>query len=312
MTNDQNATTTKEEDREKRRRRRRHAMDATEKNAKWALEEYKWDSDKAVGMKIRGIRTEMEQEEKEEDEDEEEDDDDDAKVNDLRNSPRLRSMVRASEDIEEDKRKYFERREKNVFTTDSANDNGARATAMATTSNDKREVAANSNTAVPADFIPAKLRSEEARETKYRIVRHQVYCKVDGCNTECESLYSIRVKVCAMHLKAEEVLFNGETCRFCQKCTKFHNVNAFENNRRACLRSLNRLASKRMPRIAPASAENTLNSYARLMTLHAAGLHEAAINGDNARAIDAFTANANNRRDLASLLLSYNKWYQGC
>jgi len=311
MTNDQNATTTttKEEDREKRRRRRQHAMDATEKNAKkWALEEFVWDSDKAVGMKIRGVRTEME----EKDEEEDEEDDDDAKVNDLRNSPRLRSMVRASEDIEEDKRKYFERREKNMFTTDSANDNGARATAMAKTSNDKREVAANSNTAVPADFIPAKLRSEEARETKYRIVRHQVYCKVDGCNTECESLYSIRVKVCAMHLKADEVLFNGETCRFCQKCTKFHNVNAFENNRRACLRSLNRLASKRMPRIAPASAENTLNSYARLMTLHAAGLHEAAINGDNARTIDAFTANANNKRDLASLLLSYNKWYQGC
>ncbi len=67
MTNDQNATTTtttkEEEDREKRRRRRRHAMDATEKNAKWALEEYTWDSDKAVGMKIRGVRTEMEQEE---------------------------------------------------------------------------------------------------------------------------------------------------------------------------------------------------------------------------------------------------------
>ena len=149
-------------------------MDATEKNAKWALEEYKWDSDKAVGMKIRGVRTEMEQEDEEDEEDDdEEEEDDDAKVNDLRNSPRLRSMVRASEDIEEDKRKYFERREKNVFTTDSANDNGARATAMATTSNDKREVAANSNTAVPADFIPAKLRSEEARETKYRIVRHQ-------------------------------------------------------------------------------------------------------------------------------------------
>ena len=127
MTNDQNATTTttttKEEDREKRRRRRRHAMDATEKNAKkWALEEYTWDSDKAVGMKIRGVRTEMEEKDEEE---EEEDDDDDAKVNDLRNSPRLRSMVRASEDIEEDKRKYFERREKNMFTTDSANDNGA-------------------------------------------------------------------------------------------------------------------------------------------------------------------------------------------
>ena len=64
MTNDQNATTTttKEEDREKRRRRRQHAMDATEKNAKkWALEEFVWDSDKAVGMKIRGVRTEMEE-----------------------------------------------------------------------------------------------------------------------------------------------------------------------------------------------------------------------------------------------------------
>ena len=81
-----------------------------------------WDSDKAVGMKIRGVRTEMEEKDEEE---EEEDDDDDAKVNDLRNSPRLRSMVRASEDIEEDKRKYFERREKKHVHDRFGDDNGA-------------------------------------------------------------------------------------------------------------------------------------------------------------------------------------------
>ena len=83
-------TTTKGEESKKRRRRRRHAMDRPKKNKKWALERFVWDSDKAVGMKIRGIRTEMEEKDEEEEEDE---DDDDAKVNDLRNSPRLRSMV---------------------------------------------------------------------------------------------------------------------------------------------------------------------------------------------------------------------------
>ena len=174
-------------------------------------------------------------------------------------------------------------------------------------------MAANSNTAVPADFIPAKLRSEEARETKYRIVRHQSVLQSGRMQYRVLNLCAIGVSV-VMHLKADEVLFNGETCRFCQKCTKFHNVNAFENNRRACLRSLNRLASQATSRvIAPASAENTLNSYAPIDDVTRRGTSRGGDNDTTQRGQSTHL-----RRMLIinwislRYFLSYNKWYQGC
>ena len=95
------------------------------------------------------------------------------------------------------------------------------------------------------NFIPAKLRSAEAKETKYRVVKHKVFCKVDDCGMECISLYSIRVKVCVSHLKAERAKVNGIDCRFCQKCTKFHELSAFMKDKRACIASLNKLAKIR-------------------------------------------------------------------
>ena len=95
------------------------------------------------------------------------------------------------------------------------------------------------------NFIPAKLRSAEAKETKYRVVKHKVFCKVDDCGMECISLYSIRVKVCVSHLKAERAKLNGIDCRFCQKCTKFHELSAFMKDKRACIASLNKLAKIR-------------------------------------------------------------------
>ena len=114
------------------------------------------------------------------------------------------------------------------------------------------------------------------------------------------SLYSIRVKVCVFHLKADEVMFNNELCRFCQKCTKFHNVG---NLRKvlACLRSLNRLAFKRVPASAQESALNTLALYDR-MIMSQAGTGEAAPNG-GANSASA-TNTDNNKREVSSVLPS--------
>lgn len=305
--NDENNNTKDEEEEQE----RLLPLNENEKDAAWALEEFKWDSDKAIGKKITTLTTlntgkkrvggrggglkrkqAMGTEDGSNDDDEEEEEED-ADVNDLRNSPRFRPMVRTSEEKEGDKNKYLEnrRKEEKNFTTDSADgtaDDGARtsiaAAALATTG-----------------FVPVKLRSEAANGTKYRVIKHKVFCKVNGCNEECLSLYSIRVKVCVFHLKADEVMFNNELCRFCQKCTKFHNVGNFEEGRRACLRSLNRLAFKRVPASAQESALNTLALYDR-MIMSQAGTGEAAPNGGANS--DSATNTDNNKREVSWVLPS--------
>ena len=312
--NDDNTNNTKEEEEEEEEERERILpLNENEKDAAWALEEFKWDSDKAIGKKITTLttlktgkkrvggrggglkrkQTMGTEDGSNDDDDEEEEEEEEADVNDLRNSPRFRPMVRTSEEKEGDKNKYLEKRRKEEknFTTDSADgtaDDGARtsiaAAALATTG-----------------FVPVKLRSEAANGTKYRVIKHKVFCKVNGCDEECLSLYSIRVKVCVFHLKADEVMFNNELCRFCQKCTKFHNVGNFEEGRRACLRSLNRLAFKRVPASAQESALNTLAMYDR-MIMSQAGTGEAAPNGGANS--DSATNTDNNKREVSSVLPS--------
>jgi len=289
----------------------RTPLNENEKDAAWALEEFQWDSDRAIGKKITaattpatshsltttttttttaatsfggngetekggGARRTAMMTMKCDEEDEYGD------VNDLRHSPRFRPMVRTSEDAKRDKRKYLLEEQQRKENDSNAEDGGGTRRIAANVNNIARNNNATTTTSTAGagtDFTPMKLRTEEAKGTKYRVVNHKVFCKVEGCSTECTSLYSIRVKVCALHLKADEVFFNNEPSRFCQKCTKFHNVGAFENNRRACLRSLNRLASKRVPLIAQESAANTLAAYERLMMLHAES-HGAAPNED--------------------------------
>ena len=53
--NDDNTNNTKEEEEEE--RERILPLNENEKDAAWALEEFKWDSDKAIGKKITTLTT---------------------------------------------------------------------------------------------------------------------------------------------------------------------------------------------------------------------------------------------------------------
>ena len=307
--NDDNTNNTKEEEEEEEERERILPLNENEKDAAWALEEFNGtrtkplgknnnthnskDWEKRVGGRGGGLKRKQTMGTEDGSNDDDDEEEEDADVNDLRNSPRFRPMVRTSEEKEGDKNQYLEKRRKEEknFTTDSADgtaDDGARtsiaAAALAATG-----------------FVPVKLRSEAANGTKYRVIMNKVFCKLNVCYDECLSLYSIRVKVCVFHLKADEVMFNNELCRFCQKCTKFHNVGNFEEGRRACLRSLNRLAFKRVPASAQESALNTLALYDR-MIMSQAGTGEAAPNG-GANSASA-TNTDNNKREVSSVLPS--------
>jgi hypothetical protein len=68
----------------------------------------------------------------------------------------------------------------------------------------------------------------------------RVCCQVRDCTglDDSASSYFKRLRLCSHHAHAEEVLLDGELCRFCQKCNKLHLLGAFEGKKRACIEQL--------------------------------------------------------------------------
>ncbi|VFQ59297.1 unnamed protein product [Cuscuta campestris] len=65
-------------------------------------------------------------------------------------------------------------------------------------------------------------------------------CQVEGCNqdlSDAKAYYS-RHKVCAMHSKSPTVTVAGIEQRFCQQCSRFHQLPEFDQGKRSCRRRL--------------------------------------------------------------------------
>ncbi|XP_076948718.1 squamosa promoter-binding protein 1-like [Bidens hawaiensis] len=65
-------------------------------------------------------------------------------------------------------------------------------------------------------------------------------CQVDGCHVALGSVkeYYRKHKVCEVHSKAPNVLVLGIEQRFCQQCSRFHDVTEFDEAKRSCRRRL--------------------------------------------------------------------------
>ncbi|XP_062192397.1 squamosa promoter-binding-like protein 14 isoform X2 [Phragmites australis] len=65
-------------------------------------------------------------------------------------------------------------------------------------------------------------------------------CQVEGCNLDLSGAkaYYCRHKVCSMHSKAPRVVVNGLEQRFCQQCSRFHQLPEFDQGKRSCRRRL--------------------------------------------------------------------------
>ncbi|EEF50837.1 squamosa promoter-binding-like protein 3 [Ricinus communis] len=67
-----------------------------------------------------------------------------------------------------------------------------------------------------------------------------VSCQAENCTfdmTEAKR-YHRRHKVCEHHAKAPCVLVSGIHQRFCQQCSRFHEVSEFDDTKRSCRRRL--------------------------------------------------------------------------
>ncbi|KAL6644564.1 hypothetical protein ACP70R_016172 [Stipagrostis hirtigluma subsp. patula] len=65
-------------------------------------------------------------------------------------------------------------------------------------------------------------------------------CQVEGCNVDLSGTktYYCRHKVCPMHSKAPRVVVAGIEQRFCQQCSRFHQLPEFDQGKRSCRRRL--------------------------------------------------------------------------
>ncbi|CAL0331958.1 unnamed protein product [Lupinus luteus] len=61
-------------------------------------------------------------------------------------------------------------------------------------------------------------------------------CQADECrvNLRMEKKYNQRHKVCERHSKAPVVLVSSIRQRFCQQCSKFHELAQFDDTKRSC------------------------------------------------------------------------------
>ncbi|KAK3026791.1 hypothetical protein RJ639_040269 [Escallonia herrerae] len=65
-------------------------------------------------------------------------------------------------------------------------------------------------------------------------------CQVEGCKADLSDAkaYYSRHKVCGMHSKSPKVIVAGLEQRFCQQCSRFHQLPEFDQGKRSCRRRL--------------------------------------------------------------------------
>ncbi|WIA08294.1 hypothetical protein OEZ85_007737 [Tetradesmus obliquus] len=74
------------------------------------------------------------------------------------------------------------------------------------------------------------------------------HCQVDGCTSRLKRVYCRRFHVCHAHATAGSVLLQGQQSRFCQRCGKFHDLDAFDGSKRNCRAGLAQHNSSRRTR----------------------------------------------------------------
>ncbi|KAK9990026.1 hypothetical protein SO802_025011 [Lithocarpus litseifolius] len=83
-------------------------------------------------------------------------------------------------------------------------------------------------------------------------------CQADECGVDLKmaKTYHKRHKVCERHAKAAVVLVTGIRQRFCQQCSKFHEISQFDDSKKSCREKLAGHNERRRKTYADLQAEN--------------------------------------------------------
>jgi len=110
---------------------------------------------------------------------------------------------------------------------------------------------------------------------------------VDGCLADLTPLrdYHQRFKICDYHLKSTSIMRDGVPQRFCQQCGRFHDLSAFDGNRKSCREQLCKHNARRRRR-AQIEAQKAKAVEALSGSVAAAGAAVPAVAGGEAAAGD--------------------------
>ncbi|XP_016498564.1 squamosa promoter-binding-like protein 8 isoform X3 [Nicotiana tabacum] len=112
-------------------------------------------------------------------------------------------------------------------------------------------------------------------------------CQADGCNADLTHAkhYHRRHKVCEFHSKAATVIAAGVTQRFCQQCSRFHDLSKFDNGKRSCRKRLadhnrrrrknQQVINKKQPQLG--SALNSLSDKLNSKSPAESGAHSSTV-----------------------------------
>ncbi|WIA40659.1 hypothetical protein OEZ86_004365 [Tetradesmus obliquus] len=107
------------------------------------------------------------------------------------------------------------------------------------------EIEAAANAAALAAGVPVLPGPDEGGEQK-------LVCQVPGCGRDLAGLkeYHQRYRICDVHIKLPQVMKDGRLQRFCQQCGRFHDLAAFDGNRKSCREQLQKHNARRRRRAA--------------------------------------------------------------
>ncbi|XP_073157301.1 squamosa promoter-binding-like protein 2 isoform X2 [Henckelia pumila] len=87
--------------------------------------------------------------------------------------------------------------------------------------------------------IPVSVTASKRSRVYYPNVQNP-FCQVDGCNIDLTSAkdYHRRHRICGSHSKCPSVIVSGRERRFCQQCSRLHDLSEFDEKKRSCRRRL--------------------------------------------------------------------------
>ncbi|KAM0939385.1 putative transcription factor SBP family [Dioscorea sansibarensis] len=86
--------------------------------------------------------------------------------------------------------------------------------------------------------IPAVNLSKKSKVSSHST--QTFYCQVEGCRFDLSTAkeYHRKHRVCESHSKCPKVIVAGQERRFCQQCSRFHELSEFDLKKRSCRRRL--------------------------------------------------------------------------
>ncbi|KAK8953779.1 Squamosa promoter-binding-like protein 3 [Platanthera zijinensis] len=91
----------------------------------------------------------------------------------------------------------------------------------------------------------------DVESVKHARLSHQstqnTFCQVDGCRIDLAGAkdYHRKHRVCESHSKSPKVVISGQERRFCQQCSRFHDLSEFDQKKRSCRKRLSEHNSRR-------------------------------------------------------------------